>query len=668
MNRAKSIPLAVVGEGDAPRPRRWSLCHWRALSLVLVHVIILAHIAHWLIRGETLSPVEPSETMQTLKIGYVNAGAIFFAASIALTLVFGRFFCGWGCHFIAYQDLCGWLMRRVGIQPRPLRSRLLALVPLGVALYMFAWPVVYRFWIAWQEPAATRWFPEFRSHLTTTRFWATFPGWIFGLGTVLVAGFAIVYFLGGKGFCTYACPYGAFYGLADKVAPLRVRVSDACDHIGTCTTVCTSNVDVAREVARYGMVVDAGCMKCGDCIRSCPNDALRFGLGPPALLKSKHRKSTPLAASPRLPWSEELILLAAFGVSLFAWRGLYGGFPLLMTVGMSGIIAYLTLTGVRLLKHRDVILTNLHLKSAGRLRPAGWVAGLTIIALAGVTAHASIVQYHRYLGGYSFDRTAISDAVLQPGFDPQRQLSPEVRAQRDVALYHLDACAHWSWFETADLTFRRSWLRLLAGETPEAEALAREALSLRPDWGYLHYHLGRVLKVQGRLDDALAEYRNALRADPDLATARAELGATLILAGHTAEARAHFEQALSQNPDDAGALYYLGVLAVNQGDAERAEDLLRRAIAADGDLADAHYQLGYVLVATGRPAEAVPCFETAIHLQPDMAVAHYNLAVAWFMQRRFQKAKREARQACALNPADRQSRDFLHMLEQQYPE
>src|SRR5207244_4171 len=85
--------------------------------------------------------------------------------------------------------------------------------------------------------------------------------------------FMTVYFLGNKGFCTYACPYGGVFGLVDKVAPGRIRVTDACEECGHCTAVCTSNVIVHAEVKKYGMVVDPGCMKCMDCVSVCPNDA-----------------------------------------------------------------------------------------------------------------------------------------------------------------------------------------------------------------------------------------------------------------------------------------------------------------------------------------------------------------------------------------------------------
>ena len=75
---------------------------------------MIAHIIQWRIMGKTVSPIEPSETMYTLQKGFVNAGFIFFSLAILATLIFGRFVCGWGCHILALQDLCGWLLKENG--------------------------------------------------------------------------------------------------------------------------------------------------------------------------------------------------------------------------------------------------------------------------------------------------------------------------------------------------------------------------------------------------------------------------------------------------------------------------------------------------------------------------------------------------------------------------
>ena len=125
----------------------------------------------------------------------------------------------------------------------------------------------------------------------TTNFWQTFPSVAVAIPFLFICGFMTVYFLGQKGFCTYACPYGGFFGLADKFSPGKIRVTDACNQCGHCTATCTSNVLVHAEVKQYGMVVDPGCMKCMDCISVCPNDALYFGFGKPTILVPKSRRN-----------------------------------------------------------------------------------------------------------------------------------------------------------------------------------------------------------------------------------------------------------------------------------------------------------------------------------------------------------------------------------------
>src|SRR5215203_4391073 len=283
VNKPRSIELPVLKNSpsreDGIRASRASF--WRAAALIALTLLMIAHIVQWRLTGQTISPIEPSETMHTLQNGFINAGFIFFTLAILATLVFGRFVCGWGCHILALQDFCAWLLKKIGLKPKPFRSRLLVFVPLIVALYMFVYPTVYRFFVrAKDEPLI----PQFTNHLVTTNFWDTFPPVAVAIPFLFVCGFMTVYFLGQKGFCTYACPYGGFFSLADKVAPGKIRVTDACNQCGHCTAVCTSKVLVHAEGKQYGMVGDTGSMKCKDCVSVCPNDALYFGFGKPSAL------------------------------------------------------------------------------------------------------------------------------------------------------------------------------------------------------------------------------------------------------------------------------------------------------------------------------------------------------------------------------------------------
>src|SRR5882672_4050836 len=149
-NKPIALPLVKAsrqknGEHSCGKVRPSRMSRRRAAVLIAVHLLVAIHVTHWYITGRTLTPVEPSETMQTLRSeARLNAGCIFFAAAILSTLIVGRFFCGWGCHIVALQDLCTWILRRLGITPKPFRSRLLLFMPLAAAVFMFVLPTLAR--------------------------------------------------------------------------------------------------------------------------------------------------------------------------------------------------------------------------------------------------------------------------------------------------------------------------------------------------------------------------------------------------------------------------------------------------------------------------------------------------------------------------------------------
>ena len=146
VKKQRSIQLPVFKNSPVQESgiRKSKTSRWRAAALIILNLLMIAHFIQWWIMGTTISPIEPSETMYTLQRGAINAGFIFFSLAILATLIFGRFVCGWGCHILALQDFCAWMLKKIGLTPKPFRSRLLVYVPLIAALYMFVWPTVFR--------------------------------------------------------------------------------------------------------------------------------------------------------------------------------------------------------------------------------------------------------------------------------------------------------------------------------------------------------------------------------------------------------------------------------------------------------------------------------------------------------------------------------------------
>ncbi len=551
------MPLTVV-QDRPPIIRRSRTARWRAAVLITIHLAVAAHVAHWLIAGRTMTPVEPSEAMALARDGVVNAGLVFFVAAALATMVFGRWFCGWGCHLVALQDLCRWLLEKVGLRPQPLRSRLLAWVPVAAFVYMFLWPAAWRLW---HGPALHR----VETEWTTASFWATFPGWVVGGLTLLVCGFATVYFLGAKGFCTYACPYGAVFAVADKVAPMRIRVTDACSGCGHCTAVCTSNVRVHQEVHDYGMVVDSGCMKCGDCVSVCPNDALYYGPGPIALFARPRVPNPEPRRFPLAGW-EEAVLAVAFVAAFFTFRGLYGLVPFLLSLGLAGVLAYLVLVALRLAVLPHGTLRRMALKRDGRLLPGGrgFLAALAVVAL--FWGHSAFVHAHAALGERDF---RAADGLRAAFLDPAAETATMTAAERDrllAAQRHLAAAERWGLVPERWQALRLAWLSAIFDQRSDLDRYSALALARGEAPAEVHQLVARDAWRRGDVPAAMAAYERAIAAAPGTARPYLGLGILAARAGDFATARAAFDRGLARLPNSVDLTYNAALVRAMAGD------------------------------------------------------------------------------------------------------
>ncbi len=446
----------------------------RAAVLIAIHIAIAAHILHWKITGSTLSPVEPSEAMQTLELGRVNAGFIFLIAALLATLIFGRFFCGWGCHLVALQDLCGWMMKKIGVRPKPFRSRLLVFAPILLAFYMFVWPTLKRLAI---DPSPI---PNdgFTNHTITTDLWENLASIAVMIPFLGICGFLCVYFLGSKGFCTYGCPYGGLFGPLDKIALGRIVVDkNKCKGTGHCTPACTSNVRVHEEVREYGRVTNPGCMKCMDCVSVCPNDALSWKLSPPPIF-SKRDKSSRIKPKYDTTIPEEFCL-AVFALAVFfAVRGAYAVVPMLMAVGVSASLTFMAWKAWRMLREPNARIIFAQLKRKGRWTTQGTLYIALTASLLLLTLHTGFINYHRWRGGEMFNKINIPLTQLLSGASVNFDDSTQDQISR--ALDHLttsgaiaDGGAGFAWHPAAML--QAAHLNLATGR-PETTATLLAAL------------------------------------------------------------------------------------------------------------------------------------------------------------------------------------------------
>lgn len=607
-----AVPLVAATSSQPKQIPKSKIARWRAAVLITLNLLMIAHIVQWRMMGETVSPIEPAEAMYTLQRGAINAGLIFFSLALLTTLIAGRFFCGWACHMGSLQDLCTWLLGKVGLKPKLFRSRLLVWVPVMAGLYMFVWPTVLRYFT---KPKAEPLIPQFTNQLITTQFWDTFPPVAVAIPFLFICGFMTVYFLGSKGFCTYACPYGGFYSIIDKLSLGKIRVTDDCDQCGHCTAVCTSNVRVHTEVKRFGMVVDPNCHRGMDCISVCPQDALYFGFGKPAIAGPGPNR---LKQAYSLTWPEEILGAVVFFASLLAIWKAYQLVPMLMALGIALVTTYLVLRTFRLLQVSDLSFYRYSLKTSGRVTKVGW-AFLAFAALwTGLNAHSGWIHYNERAAANAFESIRVPDELALAEADPRQWLAAADLKSIDEGRNYFDRAAASALFVNKESISKRAWLEYLSGDATRAVdllAASADRLTGRERALILHYR-GSILNRLGRPEEALADLVQALSERPDLSVAREEKGEALWRLGQKQAAIEEWNSAIKSNESLVLAHLMLAGAAAAAGDAQKADGHQRDAAGKTPNDPYFHWMLGLRLNNLGMKDLANAYFQQAIRLDP----------------------------------------------------
>ncbi len=634
----------------------------RAATLLFVYVLMAAHLIHWQVAGRTLAPLELNEVMHTLELGIVTAGFIFMSVAFLSVLIFGRFFCSWACHILALEDLCAWLLGKIGIHPKPVRARVLMLIAPAALFYMFVWPQIARV-VGHGWPALTSFVgerPEFDLRIATdSEGWASFvttefsrnlPGPWIALLTFFLCGFAIVYFLGTRSFCNYACPYGALFGIADRFSPGRIILHGNCVQCQACTKACTSDIIVHEEIAKFGKVVNPQCLKDLDCVTACSTSVIQYGFTPPSPLQSfsKERPKKEYAFSIR----EEVGLVVVFLIILGVYRGLYSSVPFLMTLGLGCILAPMVVVLPRVFCQRNVVVGNFELKKNGKTTATGSSYVFLCLALIVFTFHSGFIRYHEFESSQIFE-------TMKANANQGRAKDNQELGHK--ALGHLQARERWGLFPSADLDAKLDALYYVMGPPRDAIKYQRRVVARDEGDSQAHLRLLELLVTSGAVSDATKEAQSVL----DLATASGSdkgrnlilqataheaLGAIALKSGNGKAAISSYTKALALHPDQASTHLALGEVFGELRDLEKSVYHLKRAVELSPDSAPAHYALAVIEAARGNNDAALDGYENALALNPDDADSENNIGLLLAQLGRLPEAKVHLKSAIRSRP------------------
>ena len=186
---------------------------------------------------------------------------LFWGAWILLpvsALLVGRAFCGWACPGGLVNQLFG----KIGPYKALTRGALSKLAPWGGYAAIIACLYV---WFVMDQPRTN--VPirvgEFFGALALTfehadRLWL--------IRTSVVLGLLLVGLVAANFWCRFACPMGATLELVKRFSLFKILKTSACNGCDRCLNVCEMDTRPA----------ETGCTNCGDCLGSCPEDAIEF--------------------------------------------------------------------------------------------------------------------------------------------------------------------------------------------------------------------------------------------------------------------------------------------------------------------------------------------------------------------------------------------------------
>ncbi len=187
---------------------------------------------------------------------------------LLVTVLWGRFFCGFLCSFGMVQELLfffpgRFIFRKVRIPEKLdsvmkfLKYVILAFITAGV-------------WIL-ALPVDSSWNPWGVFGMLVSGNLSVVTRAVSTLGFVLLLAIAAGSLVVSRFFCRYFCPLGALFALVSGKRLYKIRrSSDSCTDCGLCTRTCSMGIRIPERDA----VASGECIQCMQCISVCPKESL----------------------------------------------------------------------------------------------------------------------------------------------------------------------------------------------------------------------------------------------------------------------------------------------------------------------------------------------------------------------------------------------------------
>ena len=204
---------------------------------------------------------------------------------------------------------------------------------------------------------------------------------------------------------------------------------------------------------------------------------------------------------------------------------------------------------------------------------------------------------------------------------------------------------------SAALERARHWIEIERWEQAETELV--RALAQEPESPLLHFELARARTGRGRRDEAIGSLGDALRCDPRFVPAHLLLGVLRTELGHYVQAEKDLLEALRLDPSLPVAYRCYGDLMRVTGNKAKAVELYKRGLALDPDDAGLHSALALIHSADwSESSRSSSHARRGLTLEPEETFSHATMAQHFYERGRPFAARRHAREALRMDPAN----------------
>jgi polyferredoxin/formate hydrogenlyase subunit 6/NADH:ubiquinone oxidoreductase subunit I len=247
--------------------------------MVFIGGILIAGSSFWPFPGDLFFRLDPLTALIAMfTSGLVISGLMLSLIILALTLILGRFFCGWICPLGASIDFFEWIMSGFHRKQRD-KTRLnqASLIKYGMLIMVVAGSAFSFQFIYFFDPVVimTRTMGmilmPIQKVLSHSSPFVVRGSILFLLFTFVILLLSI---LARRFWCRILCPLGALFGLVARLSPSGFVQKD-CNGCTACQKKCRTG---AIEDPKAQITQPQECIRCFDCLDSCPKNTRVFTL------------------------------------------------------------------------------------------------------------------------------------------------------------------------------------------------------------------------------------------------------------------------------------------------------------------------------------------------------------------------------------------------------